>query len=301
MTSTENDKKSPLPLPNKYKEFYPKNYSKKNPNNKPRHPLEKDSASFYPKSHNNQKARKNSEISDDISEDDYSGLAFKSQNKKEKEKEKNYHTTKKKKNSRLSEDYGNNYKTKWKTEMCHYWEMYGTCKFGDSCAFAHGAEELNQRKMSSNYKTKPCKQFFELGYCSYGIRCQFSHKVLKECPEEDKVSYMKILKEFNNENNLISHEIVHRPRLKTFEDIFKCKEDVKEKNRIKLYEDILDVKKKVKEEPEKAFSEETSDDENKDIKKGENNNFDIDIEKEINEIIDDQDDNNKKRGRFSSI
>ena len=62
----------------------------------------------------------------------------------------------------------------------------------------------------------------------------------------------------------------------------------------------MDVKKKVKEEPEKAFSEETSDDENKDIKKGENNNFDIDIEKEINEIIDDQEDN-KKRGRFSSI
>ena len=64
---------------------------------------------------------------------------------------------------------------------------------------------------------------------------------------------MKILREFNNDNNLISHEIVHRPRLKTFEDIFKCEEDVKEKNRIKLYEDVLDVKKKVKEEPEKVF------------------------------------------------
>ena len=295
MTATENDKKSPLPLPNKYKEFYPKNYSKKNPINIPQHPLEKDSASFYPKSRKNQNARKNSEISEDISEDDYSGLAFKSQTKKDK----NNQTTKKKKNSRLSEDYSNNYKTKWKTEMCHYWEMYGTCKFGDACAFAHGAEELNQRKMSSNYKTKPCKQFFELGYCSYGIRCQFSHKVLKECPEEDKVSYMKILREFNNDNNLISHEIVHRPRLKTFEDIFKCEEDVKEKNRIKLYEDVLDVKKKVKEEPEKAFSEDTNDDENKEIKKEGDNNIDIDNENnEINEI---EKKKKKKRGRFSSI
>ena len=280
MTETEKDKSSHLPLPGNCKEFYPKNFSKKNPFAKSRHPLEKDSASFYPKSHNKKTEKKNSEITDDNSEDDYSGLAFKSNTKKEQ-------TTQKRKGYRFSEDYSKNYKAKWKTEMCHYWEMYGTCKFGDSCAFAHGAQELNQRKMSSNYKTKPCKQFFELGYCTYGIRCQFSHKMLKECPEEDKISYLKILKEFNNEKNLISHEIVQRPRLMTFEKIVKCDEDEKEKNRIKLYEDVLEIKKKVKEEPEKAFSEDTNDDENKDIKKEEN----VD---EINE-------NNKKRGRFSSI
>ena len=288
MTETEKDKSSQLPLPNTYKEFYPKNFSKKIPFTKSRHPLEKDSASFYPKSHNNKKSeQKNPEISDDISEDDYSGLAFKSSSKKES-------TTKKKKNYRFSEDYSNNYKAKWKTEMCHYWEMYGTCKFGDSCAFAHGAQELNQRKMSSNYKTKPCKQFFELGYCTYGIRCQFSHKMLKEFPEEDKVSYLKILKEFNGEKDLISHEVVQRPRLMTFEKIVKCDEDEKEKNRIKLYEDILEIKKKVKEEPEKAFSEDTNDDENKDAKKEENNN-------EINVDDDNNNSDNKKRGRFSSI
>ena len=295
MTETEKDKQSQLPFPNNCKEFYPKNYSKKDPYIKSKHPLEKDSASFYPKNHNKKNPRKNSEISDDISEDDYSGLAFKSNNNNKKEKKDKI--TKKKKNYRFSEDYSNNYKTKWKTEMCHYWEMYGTCKFGDLCAFAHGVEELNQRKMSSNYKTKACKQFFELGYCSYGIRCQFSHKVLKECPEEDKVSYMKILKEFNNEENLISHEIVRRPRLMTFENIFKCQDDIKEKNRIKLYEDILDIKKKVKEEPEKAFSEDTNDDENKEIKKEENNNNN---EEEINNDMNDIKDN-KKRGRFSSI
>ena len=293
MKENEIVKRTQLPLPNNYKEFYPKNYSKNNPESKTRHPLEKDSASFYPKSHHKQSKRKNSELSDDISEDDYSGLAFKNNNKQNKKD-----TFKKKKNYRFSEDYGNNYKTKWKTEMCHYWEMYGTCKFGDSCAFAHGPDELNQRKMSLNYKTKPCKQFFELGYCSYGIRCQFSHKVLKECKEEDKVSYMKILKEFNNENNLISHEVVKRPRLMTFENIFKCKDDIKEENRLKLYEDILELKKKVKEEPKKTFSEDTNDDENKELEKevnsGDNNN-------EINNEINNQDDNNKKRGRFVSI
>ena len=286
MSEIENDKKTQLPIPNNCKEFYPKNYSKKEPNIKERKPLEKDSKSFYPKSRNKKNKRKNSEVSDDVSEDDYSGLAFKNdhqQNKKEQ-------NSKKKKNYRFSEDYGNNYKTKWKTEMCHYWEMYGTCKFGDSCAFAHGPEELNKRKMSSNYKTKLCKQFFELGYCSYGIRCQFSHKVLKECNEEDKISYIKILNEFNNSNELISHEIVSRPRLMTFEKLVKCEDNVKEKNRLKLYEDILEIKKKVKEEPERAFSDDTNDEENKEIKKD-------DINNEITVINDDI----KKRGRFGSI
>ena len=30
------------------------------------------------------------------------------------------------------EDY-NNFKTKWKTEICRYWEMYGEYKFGENC------------------------------------------------------------------------------------------------------------------------------------------------------------------------
>ena len=141
--------------------------------------------------------------------------------------------------------------------MCHYWEMYGSCKYGNACAFAHGSDELNKRKMSSNYKTKPCKQFFEIGYCTYGVRCQFSHKIAtKEIEEENKISYLKILKEFNDNNNLISHEIIKRPRLMTFEDITKSGKETKEKNRLALYEDILELKK---EEPEKVFSEDTND------------------------------------------
>ena len=31
---------------------------------------------------------------------------------------------------------------KYKTELCHRWTMYGTCKYGSHCAFAHGEEEL---------------------------------------------------------------------------------------------------------------------------------------------------------------
>ena len=152
--------------------------------------------------------------------------------------------------------------------------------------------------MSLNYKTKPCKQFFELGYCSYGIRCQFSHKLLKECEEENKISYLKILNEFNNSNE-ISHEVLKRPRLMTFEDICKCGNEIKEKNRIKLYEDIQEMKKKVKDEPLRFFSEDTNDEENKEIKNDNDNNQ---MNEENNNDENNNNNNNgKKRGRFISI
>ena len=158
-------------------------------------------------------------------------------------------------NEKRNPDELNNYRMKWKTEMCKYWEMYGKCKYGNNCAFAHGESELNKRKLSFNYKTKPCKQFFELGYCSYGIRCQFSHKNSdfirqKKLSDGDiindnnnKVSYLKIIKEFLADNNKeISHELIIRPRLKTFENITSCTLQESVNNRLKLYEDIINIK-----------------------------------------------------------
>ena len=138
------------------------------------------------------------------------------------------------------DDY-NNFKTKWKTEICRYWEMYGQCKFGDNCAFAHGDSELKQRKMTFNYKTKPCKQFFELGYCSYGSRCQFSHKKENE-NENNDISYLKIIKEFLSSEKEISHELLKRPRLMTFEKIIESTLEESEKSKLKLYEDIINIK-----------------------------------------------------------
>ena len=147
------------------------------------------------------------------------------------------------------EDY-NNFKTKWKTEICRYWEMYGECKFGENCAFAHGDSELKQRKLTFNYKTKPCKQFFELGYCSYGSRCQFSHRKdsisgksddSKE-KEKDNVSYLKVLKELENDENSVSHELVERPRLSAFENITHSTLEQSKSCKLKLYEDIINLK-----------------------------------------------------------
>ena len=150
-----------------------------------------------------------------------------------------------------TEEY-NNFKTKWKTEICRYWEMYGECKYGDSCAFAHGDSELKKRKMTFNYKTKPCKQFFELGYCSYGCRCQFSHKKEGSSKWEkneignssdNEVSYLKIIKEFLSKDDEISHELVKRPRLMTFEKITSSTLEESEKSKLQLYEDIINIKK----------------------------------------------------------
>ena len=142
-------------------------------------------------------------------------------------------------------DEHNNFKTKWKTEICRYWEMYGECKYGDNCAFAHGDSELKQKKLTFNYKTKPCKQYFESGYCSYGPRCQFSHKKENvEKQKNDEVSYLKIIEELLSEEkkDTISHELVKRPRLMIFENITHCTLEESENSKLKLYEDIINLK-----------------------------------------------------------
>jgi len=69
------------------------------------------------------------------------------------------------------------YKRKYKTEMCKNWELRGTCKFGDKCCFAHGRKELKAKVLTHvKYKTKPCKQYHQTGNCPYGQRCQYLHK-----------------------------------------------------------------------------------------------------------------------------
>ena len=174
-----------------------------------------------------------------VYEDEYQGLIYHPKNQNW---DNSYYYMEKDK----TEEY-NNFKTKWKTEICHYWEMYGECKFGDNCAFAHGDSELKERKMTFNYKTKPCKQFFELGYCSYGARCQFSHKkedLKKEKDSSDgEVSYLKIIEEFlSDDNQTISHELVKRPRLMTFEKIISSTLEESKNSKLQLYEDIISIK-----------------------------------------------------------
>ena len=297
MTSKEpeKDKEKEFHIPKTFSEFYPKNYIKKTKPSFEEYIPTKQKESYIPKFRKNknkfniQYKKKEIEKEEENSDDEYSGLASKTKEKKDNvNSNASNHNGNKKNFYRNSEDH-NDFKTKWKTELCHYWEMYGSCKYGNACAFAHGNDELNKRKMSSNYKTKPCKQFFEIGYCTYGVRCQFSHKI---------AGYLKILKEFNDNNNLISHEVVKRPRLMTFEDITKSGKEMKEKNRLALYEDILELKKKENEEPEKVFSEDTND--GNSVSDEENFEFNIDdyTYNENEENIEDK--KEEKRERFIS-
>ena len=119
--------------------------------------------------------------------------------------------------------------------------------------------------MTFNYKTKPCKQFFELGYCTYGSRCQFSHKKEEQKNEEenknDKVSYLKIIEELLSKENKVSHELVKRPRLMTFENITHCSLEESENSKLKLYEDIINLKNE-KSKNDKNVSVKLSDDTN---------------------------------------
>ena len=139
------------------------------------------------------------------------------------------------------------FKTKWKTEKCHYWEMYGKCKFGENCAFAHGDHELKKKtNLNVNYKTKPCKQFFEEGYCNYGTRCQFSHKkeVYNEfhhIEPEKKINYNNIIYDLLTKGKTDISAIT-RPRLFCFEKLVNCSMNENIENRLLFYQDVLDLK-----------------------------------------------------------
>ena len=144
------------------------------------------------------------------------------------------------------------FKTKWKTEKCNYWEMFGECKFGENCAFAHGEEELKNKKTNINYKTKLCKQFFEEGFCSYGSRCQFSHKIISNnkyfnfsIKNEKKINYSEIMPNLLLKEQ-ISIKVIKRPRLRVFENIINSNQKELEENRLKLYLDIIDLKNKIR-------------------------------------------------------
>ena len=65
---------------------------------------------------------------------------------------------------------------KFKTEICKFWQLNGTCEYEDSCSFAHGRHQLKQKPdLHKHYKTKQCKKFHKDLYCPYGPRCQFLH------------------------------------------------------------------------------------------------------------------------------
>ena len=61
------------------------------------------------------------------------------------------------------------FKAKFKTEICKNW-LCGKCDFGDSCAFAHGEDQLRKKT-----RFIPCKTYSKYGKCPFGNKCHFEH------------------------------------------------------------------------------------------------------------------------------
>ncbi len=136
------------------------------------------------------------------------------------------------------------FKIKYKTELCKYYEINGYCKYGDRCAYAHGKENLRSKVTNStSYRTRKCSQFFENGYCPYGNRCQFAHQVKSNIinnPYDRKMTYKKTLEtisKFENIENI--KKLNEKPRLSIFKEICNCKKTVKNT----LFDDIKKINK----------------------------------------------------------
>ena len=116
------------------------------------------------------------------------------------------------------------FKIKYKTELCKYYEINGYCKYGDKCAYAHGKENLRSKVTNTTaYRTKKCVQFFEQGYCPYGNRCQFAHQLKSNIinnPYDRTMSYGKILETISKLENVENiKKLIEKPRLSVFEEI----------------------------------------------------------------------------------
>ena len=123
------------------------------------------------------------------------------------------------------------FKIKYKTELCKYYEINGYCKYGDKCAYAHGKENLRSKVTNTTaYRTKKCTQFFEQGYCPYGSRCQFAHQLKSNIinnPYDKGMTYEKILETISKLENIENiKKLIEKPRLSVFKDICDNKQNI---------------------------------------------------------------------------
>ena len=136
------------------------------------------------------------------------------------------------------------FKIKYKTELCKYYEINGYCKYGERCAYAHGKENLRSKVTNTSaYRTKKCTQFFEHGYCPYGSRCQFAHQLTTNIinnPYDRKMSYKKTLETISKIENVENiKKLISKPRLSVFREI--CDDKISIEN--SLLDDIKSIHK----------------------------------------------------------
>ena len=136
------------------------------------------------------------------------------------------------------------FKIKYKTELCKFYEMTGKCKYGENCAYAHGIENLRSKVTNTTaYRTKKCIQFFEMGYCPYGSRCQFQHQLKNNIinnPYDNGMSYQRILEIISKSENVRNiKKLVKKPRLNIFKEMSGKISDNIDEN--KLLDDIKEL------------------------------------------------------------
>ena len=221
---TKEMKITPLSLiKNNFTPFFPKNY-KLNKNSENKEILESQKNLDKINEKEKEKERKNS------LENDSTGDEMSPEKKNTKKKSRK---NKKKGNKAPFKGEAKDFKKKYKTELCKFYEMDGKCPFGDKCAYAHGKENLRTKVTNTTaYRTKKCTQFFEKGYCPYGNRCQFAHQLKTNIinnPYDEKMSYTKILEIMSKKENVGNiKKLVEKPRLPIFKEI--CKDSINENN-----------------------------------------------------------------------
>ena len=180
---------------------------------------------------------------DSISYEDYYENDFNSINVNYNNKNK-FNQQKKGKKQGPFKSTASDFKIKYKTELCKYYEINGYCKYGDRCAYAHGKENLRSKVTNStSYRTRKCSQFFENGYCPYGNRCQFAHQLASNIinnPYDRKMTYKKTLETISKLENVENiKKLIEKPRLAVFKDICENKSLIKSS----LFEDIKKINK----------------------------------------------------------
>jgi len=191
---------------------------------------------------------KSNEASDDIEFNEYSNDLSSEQNHVFNSDEKEFHKNNKKKNQKKRQgpfkSTAADFKIKYKTELCKYYEINGFCKYGDSCAYAHGKENLRSKITNTTaYRTKKCVQFFQKGYCPYGNRCQFAHQITSNIinnPYDRKMTYTKMLETISKQENIENIKgLVIKSRLSVFKEIANDNKDIKNT----LLDDIKNIYK----------------------------------------------------------
>lgn len=76
---------------------------------------------------------------------------------------------------RMRNDFSFRERILYKTEICRAWNVYGACRYGIKCRYAHGLHELRPILRPAKYKTKVCRSWSNTGTCAYGTRCHFIH------------------------------------------------------------------------------------------------------------------------------